>query len=114
MKTTIKFEPTDFNTSGQLIIRNSYRGCGDYGFASSVAYKVGYTYIDNTQKPVLISLSDGLTTIFENYDELCENLNSDVEGYRPMNKNEILGVFEYTGNRFSLAVNNDPILKLNL
>jgi hypothetical protein len=103
MKTTIKFEPSDFKGGGQLIIRNSSpRGSTDISFALSVSYKIGYISTEpGPKKLTKVSLNDGWTQVFESDKALCDALNKDAHGYRPMNKREIERILTYEGNRFT-------------
>lgn len=84
-----------------MIVRNSCPiGTEDYSFLTSVAYKVGYCYVNKFQKSMLISLSDGMAIIYDNDDKLIEHLNNDVFGYRPMTTEEMNNINNYQGNRF--------------
>lgn len=97
----IIFEPSDFRGSGQMVVRNSAPlGNDNISFLASVSYKVGYTYTKEFSV-CAISLSDGMITGFGSGEQLCEHLNNDSWGYRPMTKQEIRDVMEYCGNRFN-------------
>lgn len=110
MKNRIVFEPGDFDGSGQMIIRNSFPvGNDDLLFASTVAYKIGYSVFKLNKKlmPVvlMISLADGGTCVYDTRDDLCKRLNEDSYGYRPMTKEEISAILGNQGNRFSRGLN---------
>jgi len=99
MKTNVYFEPSDFINGGQMIIRQSSTpGSKDVGFAASVAYKIGWTSRGNTI--MMISLSDGMCIDIPSIEKLCESLNTDAEGYRPMTLEEIHAIATFNGNRF--------------
>ena len=101
IKITHTFEPEDFKGSGQMVIRNSCPvGSTDLSFAASVAYKVGWTTGKGPQKVTLISLADGMVCEFKNADDLCDHLNTDSHGFRPMTDDEIKNILGYQGNRF--------------
>jgi hypothetical protein len=103
MKTQVIFEPSDFNCCGQLIIRNSFpRGQTNYDSAIMVAYKIGVLQrVNDCRLFMKISLADGLCRSYLSTEELCEELNSDSYGFRPMSDEEIVGVARVGGNRFS-------------
>jgi len=103
MKESLKYEPSDFDESGQMLIRNSSpKGSGDLHFAVTVAYKVGYAFVDGKSVVLLVSLADGLTSVLESNEELCGLLNADPVGYRPMNSEEIARILGEQGNRFAV------------
>ena len=103
----ITFEPSDFESSGQMIIRNNYRENGtDIGFAVTVAYKICYHPKSGGNEIFQIALSDGMVFKFDSLEAFCEELNSDDCGYRPMTKVEMHMINEYQGNRFSDTVCN--------
>lgn len=98
MKNRTIFEPSDFKGAGQMIIRNSYpRGGEDTGFATTVAYKIGF--IAGTGL-AMISLCDGMIIVIKDRESLCTKLNDDECGYRPMSCDEIARVTAEIGNRF--------------
>ncbi|MDE2104488.1 MAG: hypothetical protein KGL39_45050 [Patescibacteria group bacterium] len=110
MKHNIQFNPEDFKGSGQLVIRNSStRGSKDYGFAVTVAYKVGYLPGREKQSVLLVALSDGMATRFDSKQQLCDFLNADSEGFRPMSTSEIRNVLAFQGARFDEL--NDQALR---
>lgn len=104
MKSKFIFEPSDFKGRGQMVVRQSCPvGSKDFGFMASVSYKIGYNVSVRDQKsyPVMmISLTDGMSLQYETIEELCESLNEDDCGYRPMTKDEISSAMEHVGNRF--------------
>jgi hypothetical protein len=102
MKTRIYFEPEDFRSMGQMIIRQSSPiGSNDIGFMASVSYKIGWkSKSSGPNGAVKISLSDGMCIEYETIEKLCEILNNDVQGFRPMSQDEIDKVMSYNGNRF--------------
>ena len=103
MKTKCTFTPEDFNGSGQLIIRDSSpTGSKDYGFAITVCYKIGYipSQAKHHKHGSMISMADGMVNHYETLEELCEHLNSDTHGYRPMTKTEIINIIGGHGSRF--------------
>lgn len=104
MKTRCIFTPDDFKGSGQMIIRDSYAKGGDnLSFAVSVSYKIGYVPAlkERHVMPVaLISMSDGMVDVFTSVDKLCDHLNKDQQGYRPMTEREIARILGAQGSRF--------------
>jgi hypothetical protein len=101
MKQRIVFETTDFKGSGQMLLRNSSPPeSTDHVFAVTVAYKVGYVFVEGRQKVLLISLADGMAIVFDTTEKLCLHLNNDTVGYRPMSCSEIQSVLGEQGNRF--------------
>lgn len=101
MKIRHVFEPSDFAGSGQMIIRNSYKiGNSNTGFGASVAYKIGYIVGVERNKRCKISLSDGLVMVYDSTEDLCNALNNDQYGFRPMTQNEISTILGEQGNRF--------------
>ena len=104
MKVKYIFEPNDFEGSGQYVIRQSSTvKCKDISFASSVAYKVGYIHKhrDEPKCTLLISLTDGMAVAYADNQTLCNHLNNDPEGYRPMTDEEVSTIIDYIGCRFS-------------
>lgn len=105
MRSIIILEPDDLSGGGQMIIRNSFSAnasaSADWGFASSVAYKIGWISHMPKNKACKISLSDGMVVVYESDQELIESLNEDPVGYRPMTQKEISHVMKYVGNRFN-------------
>lgn len=101
MKTRNIFEPSDFKGSGQLLIRNSSPpGSPDLSFAVSVTYKVGYGAVLGKSYFFLISMADGLAMTFDTMEDLCVHLNRDTYGFRPMTKEEVIGIIGEHGPRF--------------
>ena len=96
MKQKYVFEPEDFEGSGQMLIRDDFKG-RDPVFGVTVAYKVGYM----SGTPAWISLADGAARLYSDYSELCEMLNNNPIGFRPMTKDEIVSILGGQGNRFS-------------
>ncbi len=103
MITKIHFSPEDFHGCGQLIIRNSSPvDSSDLLFAISVCYKVGYLLNGNKGNNILlISMADGYSSCFKSKAELCEFLNNDKWGYRPMTQTEIRNIIGRQGSRFN-------------
>lgn len=100
MKAKIQFTPSDFRAAGQIVVRDSFtRGSKDYEFAASVAYKVGYLP-QHPDQFTLTALTDGMTLVFATLDKLVDHLNTDSEGFRPLENGELLKVIETQGNRF--------------
>ena len=109
MKITLRheFEPEDFKGRGQIVIRNS---CTPFNpedpakfaemFASTVAYKVGYT-VSTPNGVCLISLADGMVRMFLTIETLCHYLNEDTCGFRPAIVEEIVAIDQSQGNRFT-------------
>lgn len=104
MKHRVIFEPRDFYGCGQIIVRESFpRDCTDYSQAITLAYKIGFmSDEEKNSRIVMISLADGLVLKCGSVEQLCERLNNDSEGYRPMSDVEISGMMLSIGNRFSL------------
>ncbi len=109
MKIRHVFEPSDFDGSGQMIIRDSSSNpIANPGFAASVAYKIGWSSgkreaADDRQQNQMfrVSLTDGMLIQFDTVEDLCSNLNEDREGYRPMTDEEIVAVVTEVSNRFA-------------
>jgi hypothetical protein len=100
MQVRYKFFPDDFEGSGQMIIRNSFPiGSTDFLFGISVAYKIGYVDF-SSKSTVMISLADGMVSKPKTLEELCNELNNDELGYRPMTEAEIENILGEQGNRF--------------
>lgn len=111
---TYTFEESDFDGSGQYLIRTLKYPIKDDGYLVTVASKVGYI-----KQPIdcccLISMSDGWTrcgdyvmmegdekpgtfTLWNNIQELVASLNSD--GYwRPATKDEMKRIVSYGSRR---------------
>jgi hypothetical protein len=90
MKIRHVFEPSDFEGAGQMVIRESYPiGDSNLGFGCSVAYKIGYIPGEARNKRCKISLADGYIKVYDTIEELCDALNNDTEGFRPMTREEI-------------------------
>lgn len=101
MKLVYRFESEDFQSGGQMIVRQSLRVGADGGAIASVAYKIGYLKVTGEANPVMmVSLTDGMCRKFDNLGDLCTHLNNDPFGYRPMTTDEIVAAVTYTGNRF--------------
>lgn len=101
MQVSIKFEPKDFKGSGQLIVRNSSPlGSQDGASISCVSYKIGYVSENGSKSIFMVSIADGHIIGFENEKSLCDYLNNDDQGYRPMTDEEITLAFSSVGNRF--------------
>jgi len=105
MKTRITFEPSDFYSSGQMIVRESAsKECVDTGFLTSVSYKIGWGFHKDPtvkgQAAYMIALSDGYVSSYDSIDALCKMINDDPCGYRPMTLAEMIAVMTYNGNRF--------------
>lgn len=103
MKSKFYFEPSDFVSGGQMIIRQACStNCKDIAFMCSVSYKIGWkSNLSKGNSVIKISLSDGMCIEYENEQVLCDKLNSDEQGYRPMTQQEINSVMNYCGNRFN-------------
>jgi len=89
--------------AGNFVIRCSYKGSKDLGFASTVAYKIGFATLDNKQVMCLTSITDGLTLIFKGTKikctkELEEKFNNDRWGYRPLQGEELITLLTHTVN----------------
>lgn len=102
MKTRVTFNPEDFRGHGQLIIRDSFPvGCTDYNLGVTVAYKIGFLAgRDAEGKHIMVSLADGMALTYASLDLLCETLNSDEYGFRPMSRHEIERIVGGHGSRF--------------
>lgn len=103
MKNICIFEPSDFEGSGQMIARNSSPpGSQDIGFLASVSYKLGWVAGSDIGpvRVARVALTDGMISTYENEKALCDMLNADPVGFRPMTKEEIAAVTAYVGNRF--------------
>ena len=101
MKVKHQFEPLDFEGGGQMVIRNSSPPeSKDLIFAASVAYKIGWLAGRDEPNYCLISLTDGMIISGLTVDGLCEGLNTDECGFRPMTKEEIAAILSKVGNRF--------------
>jgi hypothetical protein len=101
MKTKCIFEPSDFEGSGQMVVRNSSPpGSADIAFLASVAYKIGWITQSGPNKIARVSLTDGMIITYESEIALCAMLNDDPCGFRPMTQKEIHAVTSYVGNRF--------------
>ena len=87
-----------------MIIRESSKpNSKDISFMSSVSYKIGWRSAKGGANIALkISLTDGMCVEFETIEKLCERLNSDSFGFRPMTPKEIEQVMSDQGNRFLL------------
>ena len=86
---------------GQTIIRKSERP--SITLVYKIGYKIGYKYgdADKPAQALLIAMSDGLCEVFENIETLCERLNNDDLGYRPITTEELVHLMKEQGNRFS-------------
>lgn len=103
MKSKILFHPEDLKGSGQLVIRNSFpQNSNDYRYASTVCYKVGYLPERKKNVVLLIAMSDGLATQYKSKSDLCDFLNNDDPGFRPMTDKEIRNIFGDQGSRFQV------------
>jgi hypothetical protein len=103
MKKIFKFEVKDFEGCGQMVIRNSFpENSKDYSFGATVSYKIGWMSSARSVGNIimLVSLADGMCLRFDSEQALCDHLNNDSEGYRPMSKVEIARIMETQGNRF--------------
>jgi hypothetical protein len=104
MKIRHIFEPKDFDGRGQTVVRASYqKDSVNFGYLTSVAYKIGYSddvRLGEKQKACLISLSDGMVVIYDSIEDVCDRLNNDPHGYRPLENNEACAIVEFQGNRF--------------
>lgn len=102
VKTTVRFEPQDFDGCGQMIIRNTAEpGCKSHTFMATVSYKIGYMFKDRISNTILkISLANGMCRAFPSVEALCEDLNNDEAGFRPMTNEEITQVMLSQGSRF--------------
>ena len=101
MKTKYIFEPSDFKGSGQMIARDSSPpGSSDIAFLASVAFKIGWIVHSGPNKIARVALTDGMVHTYENDKALCDMLNDDTFGFRPMTNEEITTVALYVGNRF--------------
>lgn len=72
---------------GRYIIHNSYTIKNkNIAFASTVAFKIGWTLasMGSKEEIMLISLSDGLCQPFRSKLHLCNFLNNDIYGFRPL------------------------------
>ena len=105
----VVFSPDDFKGSGQTIVRCSYDG-EDHQFGASVAYKIGYIGSGVVasaglrsgfgQTILKISLADGMALEYASKEELCNALNNDSIGYRPLEESKLLVLVAMVGNRF--------------
>lgn len=101
MKSQYIFEPSDFEGAGQIVIRQSASPkCTDIGFMASVTYKIGWMTGDKRNHYCMVSMQDGMVIDYQNKEKLCDHLNNDSEGYRPISEKELLAVIQYCGNRF--------------
>lgn len=101
MKQRNTFEPSDFRGCGQIIVRNSFPiGSTEYDHATTVSYKIGFLAGNKDKKILKISLADGMTIQYRTINDLCNALNNDEYGYRPMNEKEIQIIMKVIGNRF--------------
>lgn len=102
MKTRTIFEPSDFEACGQMIVRNSSTpDSDDISFRCSVSYKIGW--IINAEKGnsvCMISLTDGMIANLGTVEKLCDRLNNDHFGFRPLTVTEMAEMVQYLGNRF--------------
>lgn len=101
MKTRTTFEPKDFDARGQYVVRQNAH-VTNISYLTSVAYKVGYGYSQGVNKKVdyLISLADGLSIQFDSIEKLCDHLNQDKIGFRPLTRDELIAIADWQGNRF--------------
>lgn len=106
MKIRRIFEPTDFEGCGQMLVRDN--GTDTAGQMSAVAYKVGYYpgASDRDKNWALIALSDGQIKFYPTLEGLCEFLNNDQFGFRPLQDEEIVDITENVGNRFPFGTPN--------
>jgi hypothetical protein len=90
------FEPKDFYAMGQTITRKSEK------LSITLVYKIGYKYgdVDKPAQAVLIAMSDGLCEVFDNTETLCDRLNKDELGFRPITTEELVHLMKEQGNRF--------------
>jgi hypothetical protein len=101
MITKFVFEETDFQGAGQMIIRESAtKGIKDPTFGATVSYKIGWMPGKGSNTMAMISLADGMIITFKSTKALCDKLNSDQCGYRPMTDDEITKVMVSQHNRF--------------
>ncbi len=100
MKIRTIFEPKDFEGCGQVIVRDNF-GQDDFGQALTMAYKIGYvTSEDRNSRIAMISLADGAIIKCGSIEKLCERLNEDEFGYRPVTTEELCNMVMFQGNRF--------------
>ena len=100
MKVKYIFEPSDFDGRGQRIIRNSASASTSGASKSTVAYMVGFIRNDELDGPVMISMADGMVIFYQSLVALCDHLNNDQHGYRPMTDADPADVSAAVGNRF--------------
>ncbi len=103
MKIKYVFDPGDFDGCGQMVVRNSFPvGCKDYSFGATVSYKVGYRFGEagKGNDIYLISMADGMCIKHESKQALCDHLNNDISGFRPMTDDEITNIMLSQHNRF--------------
>lgn len=101
MKTRTTFEPSDFKGAGQMVVRDTFPvGCKDYDHGICVAYKVCWLTGEPANDYFLAALSDGMLIKFDTITALCNHLNSDEEGFRPLQRDEMAEIIKRHGNRF--------------
>ena len=88
--------------AGMLLVKNDAgRPFKDLGYARTVTYKIGHSYDSNLKYGLSSVLTDGFYVgIANSLDELAEYLNKDEGGYRPLTKEELFQLVDYSTQGF--------------
>jgi len=87
---------------GMFIIKNSAKKTlKDLSFATTVTFKIGFSNTDKFKYGMCNILTDGWYCGLANtLDELCEYLNKDEDGFRPLTKDEFTLMLNSTNQGF--------------
>lgn len=87
---------------GMFIIKNSSpKKTKDLPFAKTVAFKIGFSHYGDLKYGLCNFLTDGFYVgVAKDKKELCEHLNNDDVGYRPMTKEEVIQIINYSNQGF--------------
>lgn len=89
------FEEKDIQAGLYVIRQSSPKGSKDLMFASTVCYKVAYTN-NNTEKPYGLCnfTTDGWYYPIGDKKAICDHLNNDRDGFRPLQKEELIEILQ--------------------
>jgi len=87
---------------GMFIIRNSsLKKSNDLSFARTVTFKIGFSHESEKKYGICNFLTDGFYVgIAKDKKDLCEWLNNDEIGYRPLTKDEVIEMIKSTNQGF--------------
>ena len=94
------FKPADIQGGMYIIRETSPKDSKNLGFAATVAFKIGWNAHVNGEYGLISHFTDGMYMKYGTKEELCEKLNNDVAGYRPLTKQEYLKILKNTDQGF--------------